>query len=75
MSMPASGFIALPMSRQDIGDHLGMKMETASRAFSVPKERGAVELPTAEKYRLLGKTRNWQPDGYVQWHDRPTKPR
>ncbi|MFZ1467841.1 MAG: helix-turn-helix domain-containing protein [Paracoccaceae bacterium] len=52
-SRGTSGFIVLPMSRQDIGDHLGMTMETASRAFGALKARGAIEMTTADKYRLV----------------------
>lgn len=50
----STGFVALPMCRRDIGDHLGMTPETVSRAFGVLKNRGAIEMATPEKYRLLG---------------------
>ena len=49
-----SGFVALPMSRRDIGDHLGMTVETASRSFSDLKNRGIIEMNTPEKFRLVG---------------------
>jgi len=52
-SRASSGFVALPMSRRDIGDHLGMTTETTSRAFGVLKQRGAIEMTTSEKYRLV----------------------
>lgn len=41
--------VALPMSRADIGDYLGMQLETVSRAFATLKEQGLVELPDAEQ--------------------------
>ncbi len=50
---PSTSFVALPMCRRDIADHLGMTTETTSRAFSLLKKRGAIEMATAEKYRLL----------------------
>jgi CRP/FNR family transcriptional regulator len=40
--------LALPMSRSDIGDYLGMQLETVSRAFARLKEQGLVDLPSAE---------------------------
>jgi CRP-like cAMP-binding protein len=38
--------LALPMSRSDIGDYLGMWLETVSRAFSKLKKQGLVSLPS-----------------------------
>lgn len=52
-SRSASGLVALPMSRQDIGDHLGMTVETASRAFGTLRARGAIEMTTSGKYRII----------------------
>ena len=45
--------VALPMSRRDIADHLGVSVETISRAFTVLKLKGRIELITPEKYRIL----------------------
>lgn len=50
----SSEFVVLPMSRSDIGDHLGMTIETASRSFTDLKNRGIIEMKTPEKYRLVG---------------------
>jgi CRP/FNR family transcriptional regulator len=38
----------LPMSRNDIGDYLGLTIETVSRTFTALKEEGLIELPTAQ---------------------------
>ena len=45
--------VALPMCRRDIADHLGLSVETVSRAFTDLKLKGRIELATAEKYRVL----------------------
>lgn len=49
---PAAGYVVLPMCRRDIADHLGMSVETVSRAFSDLKKNGHIDLATAEKFRL-----------------------
>lgn len=36
----------LPMSRQDIGDYLGLTIETVSRVFSRLKQKGIIRLPS-----------------------------
>jgi len=52
-SRASSDFVVLPMCRRDIGDHLGMTTETTSRAFGALKQCGAIEMASAEKYRLI----------------------
>ncbi|MEO1775352.1 MAG: helix-turn-helix domain-containing protein [Pseudomonadota bacterium] len=47
-------FVNLPMTRQDLGDHLGMTLETVSRCFGCLKRRGAIEMDGANRYRLRG---------------------
>jgi DNA-binding transcriptional regulator YhcF (GntR family) len=41
---PKEDSISLPMSRQDIGDYLGLKIETVSRVFWDLERRGAIEV-------------------------------
>lgn len=48
--------IALPMCRRDIADHLGLSVETVSRAFTDLRLKGRIELATCEKYRILPAT-------------------
>lgn len=45
--------IFVPMSRNDIGDYLGLTTETVSRTFSNLKARGAIELLPAGKVHLV----------------------
>ncbi|MEM7497664.1 MAG: helix-turn-helix domain-containing protein [Pseudomonadota bacterium] len=50
------GFVDLPMTRQELGDHLGMTLETVSRSFGSLKRSGAIAMEGASRFRLL-KTR------------------
>lgn len=54
-SRPKSDHIALPMCRRDIADHLGLSVETISRALGELKRAGRVDLVTREKYRICHK--------------------
>jgi CRP-like cAMP-binding protein len=49
----STGYIVLPMCRRDIADHLGLSVETVSRAFSDLKLKGRIDLATHEKYKIL----------------------
>ena len=50
--MNGSVSINLPMTRRDIGDYLGLALETVSRALSQLKGEGTVELPDARHIRV-----------------------
>lgn len=45
--------IKLPMSRSDIGDYLGLTIETVSRTLTRLRKSGAVDLPNAQEIRIL----------------------
>lgn len=45
--------IELPMSRMDIGDYLGLTIETVSRVFSKLKEKGIIRLPSLRSVEIL----------------------
>lgn len=45
--------VALPVSRYDIADYLGISVETVSRALSVLKERGAIKLLDARTVSIV----------------------
>jgi CRP/FNR family nitrogen fixation transcriptional regulator len=46
----------LPMSRSDIGDYLGLTIETVSRVFSKLKEKGIIRLPNLRSVEVV----RWQ---------------
>ena len=45
--------VDLPMSRMDIGDYLGLTIETVSRVFSKLKETGTIRLPAARSVEIV----------------------
>jgi CRP/FNR family transcriptional regulator len=49
------GELALPMTRSDIGDFLGLTMETVSRTFSKLRHARIIALPLPDQVRLLDK--------------------
>ncbi len=48
------GFAGVPMTRNDIGDHLGLSLETVSRAFAALRRRGAIDMDGPNRVRLIG---------------------
>lgn len=45
--------LELPMRRADIGDYLGLTLETTSRAFSRLRREGVIETPSHSTVRVL----------------------
>lgn len=50
-------YFTLPMTRSDIADYLGITVETVSRAFSLLKKQGLIELSQSWVVRLKDKKR------------------
>lgn len=48
-----AGEIAMPMTRSDIGDFLGLTLETVSRTFAAFKRQGIIAEPGHQKLRIL----------------------
>lgn len=49
----ATDRIDLPMSRTDIGDYLGLTIETVSRAFSKLREQGIIRLSGVRRVEIV----------------------
>ena len=45
--------VVLPMSRTDIGDYLGLRIETISREFSAMKAQGLIRLVSTQRVEIL----------------------
>lgn len=45
--------VELPMSRADIGDYLGLTIETVSRVLSKLKQKGIIRLPSLRSVEIL----------------------
>jgi CRP/FNR family nitrogen fixation transcriptional regulator len=52
----ANGTIDLPMTRTDIGDYLGMTIETVSRSFSKLRAMGIIRLESTRCVKVLNLT-------------------
>lgn len=46
------GVVDIPMSRQDIADHLGLNIETVSRTITQLRSEGAISLEGARRIRV-----------------------
>ncbi|RUV54528.1 MULTISPECIES: helix-turn-helix domain-containing protein [unclassified Mesorhizobium] len=45
--------VELPMSRMDIGDYLGLTIETVSRVFTRLKDKGVIRLPSLRSIEIV----------------------
>lgn len=48
-----SNLLSLPMTRSDIGDHLGLTTESVSRCFTQFRKRGVIALESAQTVHIL----------------------
>jgi CRP/FNR family transcriptional regulator, nitrogen fixation regulation protein len=55
--LAATGMIALPMCRRDIGDYLGLTLETVSRSLSELQAKGVLGLSSARQILLRDRQR------------------
>ena len=52
-----AGLLALPMCRRDIGDYLGLTLETVSRALSQLQSQGILGFSGARQIELRNRAR------------------
>jgi CRP-like cAMP-binding protein len=52
----ADNAVELPMSRQDIGDYLGLTIETVSRTLTALEGSAAIEVPTSRRIVLRNRS-------------------
>ena len=52
-----AGVLALPMCRRDIGDYLGLTLETVSRSLSALAEKGALSFSGSRQIVLKNRAR------------------
>src|SRR5690606_883450 len=52
-----TGMMALPMCRRDIGDYLGLTLETVSRALSQLNDQGILMFSSAREIALRNRQR------------------
>lgn len=55
--LSVAGMLELPMCRRDIGDYLGLTLETISRTLSLMHARGVLEFSGARHIRLRNRRR------------------
>ena len=55
--LTVAGMMALPMCRRDIGDYLGLTLETVSRALSVLHDKGILGFSAARQIVLRNRPR------------------
>ena len=53
----AEDVIELPMSRADIADYLGLRIETVSREFSTLRANRVIQLITRQSFRIIDRQR------------------
>ena len=57
--LAVAGVLALPMCRRDIGDYLGLTLETVSRSLSALLNQGALSFSGSRQIVLNNRERLW----------------